>query len=230
MIILHPCHIESINDGETHFIGVNDLLRLYGVARSRGHDWVSTDSLSYQRRTPEPGDWHLYPRANGNYFRVPRLPEESWYMPNPDHENTSHNDMMPEHQSDQPWRGPAAPLGVDEEGRLQEWMDSLPGSLSDPEPTPAANFVRVGPPGAPEDPEAERWQDHPQMQGGHAIALAGMALSSVSVPNFGSISANVHLPQFRSVFQDMAARLTDELGRSNRILGAEPSRRRTIQS
>lgn len=104
MIILHPGTIISFEDGDHHFIGVTALMRLYGVARTRGHEWMSDDSLLYQHRMPDPNDWHLYPRANGNYFQIPEG-EAGYYMPAGHAPDPTHNDLSFENrQGETEWQ------------------------------------------------------------------------------------------------------------------------------
>lgn len=64
--VLHPGYVISPNDGQTHYIGVDALARLYGVSL---HDCVVAErGERYPRGVREqPGDVHLFPRSCGRY-------------------------------------------------------------------------------------------------------------------------------------------------------------------
>lgn len=108
MIVIHPGEVESVNDGERHYITTSQLMRIYGIGNH--HQWIATDSISYRHHQYGADDKHLYPRANGNYFQVP-VPsvvdvqdvfEQDMYYPDTG-DNVSHNDMANEFQP-QPWQ------------------------------------------------------------------------------------------------------------------------------
>lgn len=108
MIVIHPGEVESVNDGERHYITTSELKRLYGIFR--GHQWIATDSIFFRQHVRSAADKHLYPRANGNYFRLP-VPSvvdvqdvfnQDVYYPDTG-DNVSHNDMANEFPP-QPWQ------------------------------------------------------------------------------------------------------------------------------
>lgn len=64
MYVLHPGTVRSTNDGQTHYVTVPELARLYGLSTSQ---WVSA-IVADRIAMPPAGEWvHLYPRDDGNY-------------------------------------------------------------------------------------------------------------------------------------------------------------------
>lgn len=63
--VLHPGDIKSKSDGQWHYIGVNDLMRLYGVRAT--DPWISANWITYSERAD---DVHLRPRFDGSYYDV----------------------------------------------------------------------------------------------------------------------------------------------------------------
>ena len=63
---LHPGYVQSINDGESHFIDANQLSRLYNL---RPNTWIVWDIRRPEtRQGRNQGDYiHLYPRFDGDY-------------------------------------------------------------------------------------------------------------------------------------------------------------------
>lgn len=59
--VLHPGYIRSKHDGDEHYIGVFDLVRLYKVDPRKCVD------SSKPGLTEQPGDVHLHPRYDGDY-------------------------------------------------------------------------------------------------------------------------------------------------------------------
>lgn len=66
--VLHPGYIRSKSDGDLHFIGVSQLLRLYDVKRSECIVW----DVNFPERNGfslnSPDYKHLYPKSNGDYY------------------------------------------------------------------------------------------------------------------------------------------------------------------
>lgn len=62
---LHPGFVTSRFDGEQHYIGIRQLVHLYGLSQSEYVVWDDRGSLG--RR--EEDYIHLYPSYEGNYER-----------------------------------------------------------------------------------------------------------------------------------------------------------------
>ena len=65
--VLHPGYVTSQTDGDQHFIGGPKLARLYGVDI---RECVFGDVPYYRE---QPGDVHLYLKANSDYS-LPEVP------------------------------------------------------------------------------------------------------------------------------------------------------------
>jgi hypothetical protein len=66
---IHPGWITSMVDGDSHYIGVGQLVRLYQLLPGEWIRWeLEADKAG---RDPE-GYIHLYPRFDGNYGRPDR--------------------------------------------------------------------------------------------------------------------------------------------------------------
>ena len=64
--VLHPGYVTSRTDGDRHYIGSSDLLRLYGVD-PRAHTLTLADHIDHRCYRARDGDVHLHPRFDGNY-------------------------------------------------------------------------------------------------------------------------------------------------------------------
>lgn len=66
--VLHPGHVISKNDGQSHFVSAARLADLYGVSL---RDCINADAPEYLAVQHSSASFtHLYPRRDGDY-RVP---------------------------------------------------------------------------------------------------------------------------------------------------------------
>ena len=71
MYAIHPGYVTSKNDGDLHYIGVAQLVRLYKLRAGEYITWDRNRPETYLGRNKE--DYiHLYPRYDSDY----RRPEE----------------------------------------------------------------------------------------------------------------------------------------------------------
>ena len=75
-LFLHPGPVRSQNDGQRHFIGAQQLARLWGVPykHARIMDMERPETLGDTGFKTEPGDLHLYPNRGGNYRHIKKSP------------------------------------------------------------------------------------------------------------------------------------------------------------
>lgn len=72
---IHPGSIRSEEDGQRHFIGVPDLLRIYGLQKYEAIVWDEISDPNISEKVKYNDLIHLYPRNDGKYFKIPRTPE-----------------------------------------------------------------------------------------------------------------------------------------------------------
>lgn len=66
MYAVHPGNVSSRNDGDRHYIGFDELIRLYGVSYKDCVLWdIGRPETFFQRRWED--YVHLFPREDGNY-------------------------------------------------------------------------------------------------------------------------------------------------------------------
>lgn len=63
--VIHSSYVYSNTDGQRHFIGIEELIRLYGV--SPGECYFDPYHEQYHGKKYPKGMIHLYPRSDGNY-------------------------------------------------------------------------------------------------------------------------------------------------------------------
>ena len=63
---VHPGWVTSKNDGDRHYVGYEQLIRLYGLDRQRCILWDMAKPITYRGR--QWGDYtHCTPSSKGNY-------------------------------------------------------------------------------------------------------------------------------------------------------------------
>lgn len=63
--VLHPGHVTSKNDGQSHYIGAARLADLYGVSL---RDCINVDAPEFlEQQHSQASFTHLYPRRDGDY-------------------------------------------------------------------------------------------------------------------------------------------------------------------
>jgi hypothetical protein len=65
--MIHPGFVLSKNDGDRHFIGVRQLLKLYGLKPSEAVVCLSCQRRDAQGCLPNYEYVHLFPRYDGDY-------------------------------------------------------------------------------------------------------------------------------------------------------------------
>ena len=59
--VIHPGYVESIKEGDLHYVSFSKLVQLYGVKLG---NCINVHSKGYR---PKEGDIHLYPNKEGKY-------------------------------------------------------------------------------------------------------------------------------------------------------------------
>jgi len=73
---IHPGLITSENDKEKHFVGVVDLLNLYGLQRHEAIVWDEVSNPEISKKIKYDSLIHLYPRDDCRYFKIPRTTKQ----------------------------------------------------------------------------------------------------------------------------------------------------------